>query len=89
MKRHVAALAIVGWYLIMPPRLPQGGPDLNAPLNQWMHGDAADSSKSKQDCEQFRQALMEGMERAGKMTDLTRTVMEHSQCVSTDDPRLK
>jgi hypothetical protein len=90
MSRHHAAAAFVlfGWYLLLPPRLSQGGIDLSAPLTQWVHGDTADS-KSKQDCEQFREALISGMEQSGKMTDLARTAMAHSQCVSESDPRLK
>jgi hypothetical protein len=34
--RHAAALALVGWYLIAPNRLPNSTEhDVHAPLSQW------------------------------------------------------
>jgi hypothetical protein len=32
--RHAAALALVGWYLLLPP-ISDGTPDVTAPLSRW------------------------------------------------------
>ena len=41
--RHAAALALVGWYLMVPP-LFKKGIDLNAPPSQWEHRQAFDTA---------------------------------------------
>ncbi len=53
--RHAAALALVGWYLMMPPpqfdpatHLPNGGPNLDAPLSDWRNEGSFDSAKECQ-----------------------------------------
>jgi hypothetical protein len=33
--RHAAALALVGWYLMVPPRAQDGSPNIRAPLSEW------------------------------------------------------
>jgi hypothetical protein len=33
--RHAAALALVGWYLMVPPRAQDGSPNIRAPLPKW------------------------------------------------------
>jgi hypothetical protein len=42
--RHAAALALVGWYLMIPPALPNGQPNLGAPLSQWGQGGDFDTA---------------------------------------------
>ena len=39
--RHAAALALVVWYLMMPPTVTMNsnGPDLSAPLSKWVTGE--------------------------------------------------
>src|SRR5208282_990037 len=56
--RHAAALALVGWYLMVPPptvdlstRLPTTKPNLDAPLRYW---DTFGNFDSAQDCESAR-----------------------------------
>jgi hypothetical protein len=50
-SRHAAALALAGWYLMVPPPLLHGNPpvDLDAPLSEWrlfsMHKSAAECEK--------------------------------------------
>jgi hypothetical protein len=48
---HTAALALVGWYLMVPPQIPLpggklgiGAPDTNAPLSEWSILDTFDSA---------------------------------------------
>jgi hypothetical protein len=45
--RHAAALALVGWYLMIPPGASSGlsGKEaLSAPLSEWRHGASFDSA---------------------------------------------
>jgi hypothetical protein len=46
--RHAAALALVGWYLIVPPLLKKGV-DLSAPLSQWVPLTSYDRAKQCED----------------------------------------
>jgi hypothetical protein len=90
---HTAALALVGWYLMVPPRY--GLEDLrqkvptheHAPLPQWTIVRVFDSAR---ECEK---ALVETW-------NSDRAIDEHfgipsppheeqAQCIATDDPRLK
>jgi len=45
--RYAAVLALVGWYLMMPPRANDDAfrPDTTAPLKDWIHVDSFDSAK--------------------------------------------
>jgi hypothetical protein len=47
--RHATALALVGWYLMVPPQLVVGGRvlsyDLNAPFSKWEQGGSFDSAE--------------------------------------------
>jgi hypothetical protein len=86
---HTAALALMGWYLILPPRdarKPEGyNPD--APLKQWYQARAFDSAKA---CEDARQEFI-GYSETGESADhkLMLDALESGRCISTDDPRLK
>ena len=90
---HATALALVGWYLMVPPpmRLSDGHidpdeiPDLNAPLPQWSNLRSFDTAA---DCT----AELEVMKRRG-----AQFLREHpnpafadptNRCVSSNDPRL-
>lgn len=57
--RHVAALALVGWYLMMPPintrHAPDNLVDMYASLREW---DILESIDQADDCEQVRQAMV-------------------------------
>jgi hypothetical protein len=46
---HAAALALVGWYLMMPFSMPDHEPNTSAPLSRWAHYSSFDSAK---ECEQ-------------------------------------
>jgi hypothetical protein len=83
-----AALALVAWYLITPPSMPNGQPDLGAPFGRW---DRQQSFNSADECRNGRENLLKmeaapGAARALK--EMKRTVLT-SQCVAADDPRLK
>jgi hypothetical protein len=94
---HTAALALLGWYLMVPPN--SGGSrkplDLNAPLSTW---EKSESYDSKAECEDARSTRIS--ERQDKSDEIksrkTRQILQraieqlqHGQCISADDPRLE
>ncbi len=96
--RHADALVLVGWYLLMPPWI---GPtlDLRTPLSKWVNQGSFDSDEQ---CENARADLINGFKgdldtAEGKAPDCEDVAMlqmadeveEESECVATDDPRLK
>ncbi len=46
--RHASALALVGWYLMMPPTSPPNGYVINdaAPLSKWLLMESFDTAES-------------------------------------------
>jgi len=97
--RHAAALALIGWYLMVPP-LRDTGIDTSVPLAQWNISGSYDTAS---DCESSKNRLDDGIRdptqaakikaeavKEGKDWDQQRAILrsEASKCVSTDDPRL-
>jgi hypothetical protein len=101
-SRHAAALALVGWYLILPRGYPNSTKhDVGAPLSQWYK--FADFT-SKEHCESTRAGLIEMLdhpvnlhsETIAKMRQIGPTGMSEirqtvsdGKCIATADPRLK
>jgi len=90
--RHAAALALIGWYLMVPllPRLSEGEPYLGflplAPLSQWTIVDSFDSARGCSDAHVrlLRDRVMKNV------NDEIRIEQAYSaRCIATDDPRLK
>jgi len=50
--RHAAALALVGWYLMMPPSTSSGRIQKDAPLSRWY---IFTTFETKKECEKARQ----------------------------------
>ncbi len=94
--RHAAALALVGWYLMAPPpnqnpNRPQAVIDGTAPLSKWWHLDEFDTAKEcktvrEQGREQAKHSGIDTPDRAKELLYAQRTL---SECIATDDPRLK
>jgi hypothetical protein len=80
-RRHAAALALAGWYLLGPPLLREHDGKLhvqnNVPLSHWKIVKFADT---EQTCE-----LLRGMHAGPVLSDQQAA----SICIATDDPRLK
>jgi hypothetical protein len=86
---HTAALALVGWFLFLPPSYPDHRVDTNAPLSLWFK--AHHEFASQAECQQVKQRLVD--------LHVKPYVDEHERekaqgemaaiCVSSDDPRLK
>ena len=83
--RHAAALALVGWYLMMAPtsRNPQTDSftvDLNAPLSAWQM--VSSSYYSAADCELAERDLVDTARLYPNV------IAFYTLCVPSDDPRL-
>ena len=84
--RHAFELALVDWYLMMPPtggNYPMGNVD--APLSQWMKRPTI--YRDKEECEHV-------LDRHRRLTNsknkqIAVKFYKQAQCVATDDPRLK
>jgi hypothetical protein len=103
--RHAAALALLGWYLMMPPVTNDNHPDPAAALSTWQNvaaydsaldcqralGDMKDALGREETKQEYREGL-EGVRRSSRVPLSYSDFMqraENSQCVSADDPRLK
>jgi hypothetical protein len=101
-SHHAAALALVGWYLISPNRLPNSTEhDVHAPLSQWTK---IDNYATRDQCESAKALSIQMIDhptnlrpdaaaKARKigpagMNEIRQTV-SGSKCIAKDDPRLK
>jgi hypothetical protein len=96
--RHAAALALVGWYLLIPPHQDDGA---SAPFSTWTG--YSQTYKSQKECKiallQFRQMIREpGAEESLRrgdgvshqdLEDFQHAVDKQARCIATDNPRLK
>ncbi len=99
--RHIAALALVGWYLMVPPLdSPNGALNTSAnyPLSAWIHA-PHEVFGTRQDCEAelanqraYLESALRRLGAPGAYNQLAQAHVERmrvAQCISTDDPRLK
>ena len=104
-RRHAAALALVGWYLMVPPR---DGNSLNAlaPFSKWEIADSFDSANECRQALKQKRAVAEDMKKERLVEDeqrsqhgdppsanfeliATEAQNRRAVCIATDDPRLK
>ena len=92
MKLHrAAALALVGWYLMVPPPIDRYHNRLNAPLSQW-HVHSAWNSAGE--CDVARKGIWEDAKkrnfdpRDSAFDASVKEGIKAAQCISSDDPRL-
>ena len=102
--RHAAALALMGWYLIVPPGsckpewVSQGKPlPCAAPLSEWIvalsfsHGDKCDAERTAHISIGEQEMADANGSDDKQLVDSTRKIYWRAlteRCVSTDDPRL-
>jgi len=87
--RHAAALASIGWYLLVPPSMKNShNLDRKAPLSRWMYEGAFDHAD---DCESSRANGAMAKVSGGTEQEIKRLreMFAHGQCIASDDPRLK
>ena len=92
--RHAAALALIAWYLMVPPfrtcsecsRYFQPDP-LNAPFDKWAVVDTFDTVA------ECKKGLVEYLQKASEQREedwpSVHYVATYGRCIATDDPRLK
>jgi hypothetical protein len=94
--RHAPALALVGWYLMMPPPYGSKTNPRTAPLRQWTVFGRYDSAR---ECSDERTKMMR-VQSMALLSDLAEGVSDanrpslsldfkHAQCIASDDSRLK
>jgi hypothetical protein len=74
--RRAAALALVGWILVLPPVRERGGRDVRAPLGQW--GAGWQTFNSEKECNAF---LADTTKQRGWWSTYG------GMCVTENDPR--
>ena len=84
--RHAAALALVGWYLLVP-----APGDETQPLSYWSHVESYDTAK---ECQQGLHAWYDQNERHGFVVQgftpaQIKSAWLMAECIETVDPRLK
>ncbi len=82
--RHAAALALVGWYLMIPPDNGTGV-NIEAPLSKWTVMSAHDTAY---DCEEMRIYSFKRANAEQERDAIFRQQVTNSQCIETTDPRL-
>jgi hypothetical protein len=87
--RHAAALALVGWYLMVPPPIGKGEMiDLKAPLAKWNHWGES-PFKTEKDCYNWQQQFLGMMVFSEEDSTSNFAQLNASRCIASDDPRLK
>ena len=84
---HAAALALVGWYLMVPPTKDADRVDPSVPLPRWAvlrAFDTAPACNEAQDQLRYRESRLTLQIPSGASE-----AAEFSQCIASDDPRLK
>jgi hypothetical protein len=104
--RHAAALALVGWYLMVPPLTEDGHParlsgpispdsvwgvEFKAPLSKWELNGTYNSASQ---CNEERETRSERIRKETHWPEGSRSWafgedFIDSQCIASDDPRLK
>jgi hypothetical protein len=82
--RHAAALALVGWYLMIPPLDRDEHVQTNAPLSSWVNDQSYETAAA---CEQKKRADMDRVK--DDKEPWVRFAASSVKCIATDDPRLK
>ena len=86
--RPAAALALVGWYLMVPPANLSKTDAYKQPLNRWVIVRSFDTAD---DCEDFQDTFFESSREAETLGTLSPAHRDYmfATCVASDDPRIK
>lgn len=85
--RYAAALALVGWYLLLPPWVARNKFDAHAPLSKWQKSGKFDTEDA---CTLMRSALIDWYVDHPKEKDASwfRRLYGSSKCAPAADPGL-
>ncbi len=83
--RHAAALALIGWYLMMPDLDASNNVLTNLPLSKWSVKEGYDSGVECNDGKLGYYNLVKDL----PQSDAKKRRVLAMQCIATDDPRLK
>jgi hypothetical protein len=85
--RSTAALALVSWYLVVPPSLSSVSKDKNMPtLSRWT---IVREFSAEEACDAERIKSSRGDLTLGEYRGMPAEEIYDAQCIATDDPRLK
>ncbi len=96
--RHAAALALVGWYLLMPPIVMEGEKakvDGSVPLSQWHHVRVYETQSACEEENAKLRAIAEshknwiGPSGSVAAANDRYVLLTNQRCIATNDQRLK
>jgi hypothetical protein len=83
--RHAAALALVGWYLIMPHRPGDSG----EPFSQWYQSEEFDTDAECNQLLEYDRGVYRDNKSKNPVVQEQIRRLRYAQCVAANDPRLK
>lgn len=83
---HTVALALIGWYLMVPPLIGSSGVATQAPLTQWTA--LVTSYLSEQECQRAKQMMLPVPGIPIFLDDQHLLAIQESQCIPSDSPSL-
>jgi len=87
---HAAVLALVGWYLMVPPyNSIRTDVDPAAPISKWQNMSSFDTADDCQETIQGEDELIQDEDSSLPDHRIVVRRFRFAQCVSTDDPRLR
>lgn len=84
-RRHAAALALVGWYLIMPHR----PGDSSEPFSQWYQSEEFDTETECNQLLEYDRGVYYGNKSKNLVVQDQIRRLRYAQCVAANDPRFK
>jgi hypothetical protein len=86
--RHAAALALVGWYLMVPQSTLPANVAYKRPLSTWQTIQAFDTAE---ECQDYLSTFFQRSREKAALNMLEPAYRDFmfAQCVASDDPRLK
>ena len=89
---HAAPLALVGWYLMVPPHPNATTLDSDAPLSKWRVYEAFDTAVTCETAQGSEEQDWKSKADADPNNAVAKFLVKSllaSQCIAADDPRLK
>jgi hypothetical protein len=88
-QRHAAALVLIGWYLMVPPTKDTNQIDPSVALPGWVVLRAFDTAAACNDAQDQLRYRVSRLNLQNPVTSAASEAAEFSQCIASDDPRLK